>query len=110
MPLRSCHPGDFHLDEDRHFSDTAQCLEWFVADAIQVSVDLFEINGDLTTYEDKITEREGIPTDGTHMEMPFPPVRSEARGRPDETLQRLGYTDSTNPGIRRLRMNHENRN
>ena len=28
MPLRFAHAGDFHLDEDRYFADTAQCLEW----------------------------------------------------------------------------------
>jgi exonuclease SbcD len=57
MPLRFCHAGDFHLDEDRYFGDTAQCLEWFVADAIRASVDLFVINGDLTTYKATIKER-----------------------------------------------------
>jgi DNA repair exonuclease SbcCD nuclease subunit len=57
MPFRFCHAGDFHLDEDRYFADTAQCLEWFVADAIQASVDLFVINGDLTTYKATIKER-----------------------------------------------------
>ena len=51
MPLRFCHAGDFHLDEDRYFADTARCVEWFVADAIRASVDLFVINGDLTTYK-----------------------------------------------------------
>ena len=35
MPLRFCHAGDFHLAEDHYFADTAQCLEWFVADAIR---------------------------------------------------------------------------
>ena len=57
MPLRFCHAGDFHLDADRYFADTAQCLEWFVADAIQASVDLFVINGDLTNYKATIKER-----------------------------------------------------
>jgi len=57
MPLRFAHAGDFHLDEDRYFADTAQCLEWFVADAIRESVDLFVINGDLTTYKATIKER-----------------------------------------------------
>jgi DNA repair exonuclease SbcCD nuclease subunit len=57
MPLRFCHAGDFHLDEDHCFADTAQCLEWFVADAIRESVDLFVINGDLTTYKATIKER-----------------------------------------------------
>src|SRR5208337_5342823 len=57
MPLRFVHAGDFHLDEDCYFLDTAQCLEWFVADAIQASVDLFVINGDLTTYKATIKER-----------------------------------------------------
>ena len=51
------HLGDIHLDEDRYFDDTAQCLEWFVADAIRASVDLFVINGDLTTYKATIKER-----------------------------------------------------
>ncbi len=57
MPLRFGHAGDFHLDEDRYFADTAQCLQWFVADAIRASVDLFVINGDLTTYKGTIKER-----------------------------------------------------
>jgi len=57
MPLRFCHAGDFHLDEDRYLADTAQCLEWFVADAIRASVDFFVVNGDLTTYKATIRER-----------------------------------------------------
>jgi len=59
MPLRFAHAGNFHLDEDRYFTDTAQCLEWFVTDAIRPSVDLFVINGDLTTY--KATMRNSVP-------------------------------------------------
>jgi exonuclease SbcD len=57
MPIRFAHAGDFHLDEDHYFADTAHCLEWFVADAIRASVDLFVINGDLTTYKQTIKER-----------------------------------------------------
>jgi hypothetical protein len=57
MPLRFCHSGDFHLDEDRYFADTGQCLEWFVADSIRAGVDFFVINGDLTTYKATIKER-----------------------------------------------------
>ena len=57
MPLRFCHAGDFHLDQDRYFADTAQCLEWFVADASQARVDFFVVNGDLTTYKATIKER-----------------------------------------------------
>jgi hypothetical protein len=57
MPLRFCHAGDFHFDEDRYFADTAQCMEWFVADAIRASVDFFVVNGDLTTYKATIKER-----------------------------------------------------
>ena len=57
MPLRFAHAGDFHLDEDRYFGDTAQCLEWFVADAIHAGVDFFVVNGDLTTYKATIEER-----------------------------------------------------
>jgi len=57
MPFRVCHCGDVHLEEDRYFGDTAQCLEWFVADAIGSNVNLFVINGDLTTYKATIKER-----------------------------------------------------
>jgi DNA repair exonuclease SbcCD nuclease subunit len=57
MPLRFGHAGHFHLDEDHYFADTAQCVQWFAADAIQGSVDLFVINGDLTTYKATINER-----------------------------------------------------
>jgi len=49
MKISCC--GDIHVDEDRYFADTAQCLEWFVADAVQASVDLFVINGELRTYK-----------------------------------------------------------
>ena len=57
MPLKICHAGDFHLDEDRYFADTVQCLEWFVANAIRAGVDFFVIHGDLTTYKATIKER-----------------------------------------------------
>ena len=57
MAFLCAHLGDIHLEEDHYFADTAQCLEWFVADAIQASVDLFVINGDLTTYKATIKER-----------------------------------------------------
>ena len=51
------HTGDVHLEEDRYFGDTAKCLEWFVCDGIRAGVDLFVINGDLTTYKATIKER-----------------------------------------------------
>ena len=57
MPCKLAHAGDFHLDEDHYFGDTAQCLEWFVEDAIRSGVNLFCINGDLTTYKATIKER-----------------------------------------------------
>lgn len=57
MPIKIAHAGDFHLNEDRYFGDTAQCLEWFVADAICSRVDLFGVDGDLTTYKATIKER-----------------------------------------------------
>src|SRR5437867_10160622 len=57
MPLKISHAGDFHLDEDRYFGDTARCLEWFVADSISSGTDLFVIDGDLTTYKATIRER-----------------------------------------------------
>jgi len=45
------------LEEDHYFGDTAQCLEWFVADAVQSHANLFVVNGDLTTYKATIKER-----------------------------------------------------
>ena len=57
MALKICHVGDVHLEEDRYFADTAHCLEWFVADAARSHVDLFVVNGDLTTYKQTIKER-----------------------------------------------------
>ncbi len=55
--LKISHSGDVHLEEDRYFGDTAQCLEWFVADGIRANTDLFVIDGDLTTYKATIKER-----------------------------------------------------
>jgi DNA repair exonuclease SbcCD nuclease subunit len=55
--VRVAHTGDVHLEEDRYFGDTAQCLEWFVGDGVRAGVDLFVINGDLTTYKATIKER-----------------------------------------------------
>jgi metallophosphoesterase superfamily enzyme len=57
MTLRVNHCGDVHLEEDQYFSDTAQCLEWFVYDGIRQKTDLFVIDGDLTTYKATIKER-----------------------------------------------------
>jgi len=51
------HCGDIHLDENHYFGDTARCLEWFVADAARANVNLFVIDGDLTTYKATIKER-----------------------------------------------------
>lgn len=57
MSLTISHGGDFHLDEDHYFADTAQCIEWFVEDGIQQGTNLFVLNGDLTTYKQTIRER-----------------------------------------------------
>ncbi len=57
MTYRIAHSGDFHLDEDHYFGDTAQCVEWFIHDAIAQNVDLFVLDGDLTTYKETIKER-----------------------------------------------------
>jgi DNA repair exonuclease SbcCD nuclease subunit len=57
MPLRIAQTGDIHLEQDRHFTDTTQCLEWFVEDAIRANTNLFVVNGDLTTYKQTIQER-----------------------------------------------------
>jgi metallophosphoesterase superfamily enzyme len=57
MPLRIAQTGDLHLEQDRYFTDTAQCLEWFVEDAIRADTNLFVVNGDLTTYKQTIQER-----------------------------------------------------
>ena len=55
--MRISHCGDIHLEEDRYFEDTAQCLEWFVEDSIRANTDLFVVDGDLTTYKATIKER-----------------------------------------------------
>ena len=57
MNFVCAHLGDIHLEEDHYFADTAQCLEWFVADAVQSHPNLFVVNGDLTTYKATIKER-----------------------------------------------------
>jgi exonuclease SbcD len=55
--MKISHCGDIHVEEDRYFGDTAQCLEWFVEDAICANTDLFVVDGDLTTYKATIKER-----------------------------------------------------
>ena len=57
MSFRVSHCGDVHIEEERYFGDTAQCLEWYVADAIHSNTNLFVVNGDLTTYKATIKER-----------------------------------------------------
>ena len=57
MNFVCAHLGDIHLEEDHYFADTAQCLEWFVADSVQSHSNLFVVNGDLTTYKATIKER-----------------------------------------------------
>ena len=47
MKISPC--GDFHLEENRYFEDTAQCLEWFVEDSVRADTNLFVVGGDLTT-------------------------------------------------------------
>ena len=55
--MKISHCGDIHVEEDRYFADTAQCLEWFVEDSIRANTDLFVVDGDLTTYKQTIKER-----------------------------------------------------
>jgi len=55
--MKVSHCGDLHVEEDRYFADTAQCLEWFVEDSIRANTDLFVVDGDLTTYKQTIKER-----------------------------------------------------
>jgi len=55
--MKISHCGDIHVEEDRHFGDTAQCLEWFVEDSIHANTNLFVVDGDLTTYKQTIKER-----------------------------------------------------
>jgi DNA repair exonuclease SbcCD nuclease subunit len=57
MSFRVSHCADVHIEEERYFEDTAQCLEWYVADAIHSNTNLFVVNGDLTTYKATIKER-----------------------------------------------------
>ena len=55
--MKISHCGDIHVEEDRYFGDTAQCLEWFVEDSIHANTNLFVVDGDLTTYKQTIKER-----------------------------------------------------
>ena len=55
--MKISHCGDIHVEEDRYFGDTAQCLEWFVEDSIQANINLFVVDGDLTTCKQTIKER-----------------------------------------------------
>ena len=55
--MKISHCGDIHVEEDRYFEDTAQCLEWFVEDSIHANTNLFVVDGDLTTYKQTIKER-----------------------------------------------------
>jgi exonuclease SbcD len=55
--MKTSHCGDIHVEEDRYFGDTAQCLEWFVEDSIRANANLFVLDGDLTTYKATIKER-----------------------------------------------------
>ena len=57
MSLRFAHAGDFYLDEDRYLADTAQCLEWFVADGQFVLVNE-AVNLGIATYN--MRQGEGI--------------------------------------------------
>jgi DNA repair exonuclease SbcCD nuclease subunit len=57
LSMKISHCGDIHVEEDRYFADTAQCLEWFAEDSIRVNTDLFVVDGDLTTYKATIKER-----------------------------------------------------
>jgi exonuclease SbcD len=57
MKMKISHCGDIHVEEDRYFGDTAQCLEWFVEDSIHANTNLFVVDGDLTTYKQTIKER-----------------------------------------------------
>ena len=55
--MKISHCGDIHIEEDRYFGDTAQCLEWFVEDSIHANTNLVVVDGDLTTYKQTIKER-----------------------------------------------------
>ncbi len=55
--MKISHCGDIHIEEDRYFEDTTQCLEWFVEDSIHANANLFVVDGDLTTYKQTIKER-----------------------------------------------------
>ena len=55
--MKISHCGDIHVEEDRYFGDTAQCLEWFVEDSVHANTNLFVVDGDLTTYKQTIKER-----------------------------------------------------
>jgi hypothetical protein len=55
--MKISHCGDIHVEEDRYFEDTAQCLQRFVEDSIRGNTNLFVVDGDLTTCKATIKER-----------------------------------------------------
>lgn len=57
MAYRVSHSGDFHVEEDHYFADTARCVDWFITDGVQQGTNLFVLDGDLTTYKQTIRER-----------------------------------------------------
>ncbi len=57
MSFTFIHSGDFHIEEDHYFSDTARCINWLIDDGIEHQTQLFVLNGDLTTYKQTIQER-----------------------------------------------------
>lgn len=57
MSFTFIHSGDFHVEEDHYFSDTARCVNWLIDDGIEHQTQLFVLNGDLTTYKQTIQER-----------------------------------------------------
>lgn len=57
MSFTFTHSGDFHLEEDHYFSDTARCINWMIDDSTEHQTRLFVLDGDLTTYKQTIQER-----------------------------------------------------
>jgi len=73
--MRISHCGDIHVEEDRYFGDTAHCLEWFVAHAINSNVDLFVMEGDLTSYKStRLVTRHCPSAPGNLLPAAFPPA------------------------------------
>ena len=79
--VRVAHTGDVHLEENPYFGDTAQCLEWFVSDAIRAGVDVSIISSIRGAGTVRTGERIARRCFDNRFEVRFRTQRPKADGR-----------------------------